>query len=1722
MMEEFVRYTQHHNRPDKLKDELENLRQSAGQTVMIYCSRYRHIAAQLKIPSNDASHIDRMVRGLVNRIRAQMRSSYSTVRAVDKDNTLPQEQVFATFQDAQKSAAEAEYALSLHTTDKHTPSHASEDKSKNSRSRPRARSLTFAPEVDEQQSSAAAKKLELDTATNTIKNTGNKKAEKRKGSDKKKSPTPSPASRIAGMRYYNDDKAAHKCGMCQVLGHNAQECTKNKADCRTCHKTGHILYDCPDEKAKRAKKDAAKRARGKRIVAWNGHEYKGSQLLITVVFDGEAKALTRVMVDSGAEFTFVSKQVAVQSGKLIKKPDKSEVQVLAGASRDFKGVKRIGYIYLTLTVHFPDQMKMGPITFRKKCEVVNCEDDIVLGMDTLPILFPNDLSLKTISGFSPITKLPTKVVFHDRKELSRTLVEVSIGNRGQQPSLGEIKAYDYAPAREDDEPDTLFSFTPSELETKQHEFQKKLMMEKLAPLIAINTSTSRGLFCTDPASVVTVTVLPENEKNIYRAQYALPHAVRPIVDKKVLSWYEEDKTELAPANCPFNNPILAAPKKDSEGKMKDVRVCEDVRLVNENQVENDRFEIPNIPSLLHSLAGGKLFGEFDLKEAYHQFLVHPNSRKYLAFTWAGVQYVWKACPFGLKHLPSFFQRYISGLFAGMPFVFPYLDNIGFSSKSWIEHFLHAKMILERLTSVNLRIKESAVNIGNTHMRLLGHIVCEQGILLDTEKKEMIAKWPLPSDGATLASALGLCAFMRDHIRHYADITAPLEAVKREKTLVWTPHLKSCWELLKKAFATAPLLRFPDLNKRLVIAADSSQASAGGVLYQPNDADDTITPYNIIAMCSKQYAAAQKNYPVYKKELWAIIYCLRKFHMYIWGRTDVILYTDHKPLIHILSQRNLTVALQQWLDVLLDYNLKIKYRPGILHIIPDALSRMYMSAYFDDSVTWGVHSNITFIRVAEENLSPSDQLCVESIEAIKPRVEVKRRHRDMKPTSVSEGGRKRGTNSQNQPFDVVENASVPTMQLVSAASAEVKDEPCYLTSADRREFSQALVRAPLYNGMDPAFMRSIRRMFADSGLTEPHGTYDYLYNHIPQLSGARTREQKGARDKRAERYQLPPGLRAAPAPPTPPVPQRLPSGKDEVTEEEASSCSSSSSSSSPTPSPSMEEEGDNDEDAESTAEVESDTTVDSRPVGSSMAPSPAPETAVVSRPRQGAANLSYEEQLAIAQEKRGRRTPSIEKQKELVAKAHAAGHYGDQAMRRWIDREGFWWPRMGEDIRYAVQSCPECAKYNVGHHGYEPLQGVTAPRPGDHYQIDLGQMPTSLDGYTYILILVDVFTGFAIFRALQTNEGDEVAKVLWDIFCILGIPKILQMDNGSEFDNKVLQALNKRINVNGRYISEYNPRANGKVERMVGTAKASLKKMLHGQSGHWPAYLPYCQLAFNDKVRSLTGASAFVLMFGRRPNLPADYNSAWHNDIGNGHEQWLAHLDDVRRIIYPATVTRVEKQQLKYRERFNMKHRIIPKGYTIPVDSFVFVKDPKYVQPKSIKPTLEGTYIGPFRVIGMTPSNNYVLQDDTGDVVGRSVPIDQIKFYDYPGSKTDKEFGQYYPLEKILADKKDDKTNETLVLVKWKGYEEPWWIPTSHIRDTPILERYYKAKSTRVTKKSKKAAKKAQQSSSSSSSSSNDTRTLIPARATLMRALSTGVLVLGNYVPIPSSTLPSSL
>ena len=173
------------------------------------------------------------------------------------------------------------------------------------------------------------------------------------------------------------------------------------------------------------------------------------------------------------------------------------------------------------------------------------------------------------------------------------------------------------------------------------------------------------------------------------------------VTATVKRWLEIGRITFAPPGCPYNNPVLAAPKKDDQGTMTAVRLCIDVRLLNTYLEQNDRFILPRIPDFA-TFGGFMLFGEFDLSEAFTQFPLTESSRPYTAFTWDGQQYMFIGCPYGIKHIPSHFQRYMAHLFRDMPYVYVYIDNITFAANSWPQHQLRSRAIVLRLNSVNLK------------------------------------------------------------------------------------------------------------------------------------------------------------------------------------------------------------------------------------------------------------------------------------------------------------------------------------------------------------------------------------------------------------------------------------------------------------------------------------------------------------------------------------------------------------------------------------------------------------------------------------------------------------------------------------------------------------------------------------------------------------------------------------------------------------------------------------------------------------------------------------------------------------------------------------------------------------------------------------------------------------------------------------------------------------
>ncbi|KAH6580344.1 hypothetical protein BASA61_009687 [Batrachochytrium salamandrivorans] len=86
-------------------------------------------------------------------------------------------------------------------------------------------------------------------------------------------------------------------------------------------------------------------------------------------------------------------------------------------------------------------------------------------------------------------------------------------------------------------------------------------------------------------------------------------------------------------------------------------------------------------------------------------------------------------------------------------------------------------------------------------------------------------------------------------------------------------------------------------------------------------------------------SSERNYSATKRKLLAIVFALGKFHYYIWG-SHFDLFTDHRALTFIFSQKNLNPMIINWLEILLYYPFSIHHRPGILNILPDTLSCLF--------------------------------------------------------------------------------------------------------------------------------------------------------------------------------------------------------------------------------------------------------------------------------------------------------------------------------------------------------------------------------------------------------------------------------------------------------------------------------------------------------------------------------------------------------------------------------------------------------------------------------------------------------------------------------------------------------------------------------------------------------------------------------------------------------------
>jgi hypothetical protein len=415
---------------------------------------------------------------------------------------------------------------------------------------------------------------------------------------------------------------------------------------------------------------------------------------------------------------------------------------------------------------------------------------------------------------------------------------------------------------------------------------------------------------------------------------------RTEVDATVKKWIDNGIVVPAPKGNPYNNSLTLAARRNLEGVVLKYRVCLDPRKLNRQLIDTDNFPLPIINDILERVAGHKYFTTIDLSQAYHRLPLDEKSQPYTAFTYNNLQYMFARAPFGLKPMTSIFQRGMAQILGDLHFVAVYVDDIVIFSNTMEEHLEHVNAVIERLTKARLIINKEKSHFLRTQVVLLGFLVDANGKRINPEKVANVKTWAPPTNGKMIQRYLGMFNYFREYIPLYSTISAPLDRLRNVKGNFTLGELEmKCFEQLKRLVTEAPVLSFPDFNQPFYVATDASNLGIGAVLYQlPNGPQDE-SKVNYISFMARSLKPHEKNYPAYKKELLGVIYACKKFHYYLWGR-KFTLYTDHRPLTYINEQNELPQILADWKETLFSYDFDCIYRPGLLNIIPDALSRAF--------------------------------------------------------------------------------------------------------------------------------------------------------------------------------------------------------------------------------------------------------------------------------------------------------------------------------------------------------------------------------------------------------------------------------------------------------------------------------------------------------------------------------------------------------------------------------------------------------------------------------------------------------------------------------------------------------------------------------------------------------------------------------------------------------------
>ncbi|UYV64628.1 K02A2.6-like, partial [Cordylochernes scorpioides] len=413
--------------------------------------------------------------------------------------------------------------------------------------------------------------------------------------------------------------------------------------------------------------------------------------------------------------------------------------------------------------------------------------------------------------------------------------------------------------------------------------------------------------------------IKKEEAPVFCKARSLPYSLKKKVEDELECMVERGILEPI-VHASWAAPIVPVVKKDGS-----IRICGDFRSTANKAIILDKYPLPTIDEIFSRLSGSTIFSTLDLSMAYLQVELTDEAKRVVNINTTKGLFAYRRLPYGVAVAPNKFQRLMDNVFADIPGVACYIDDILVSGKDAKDHKSKLELVFKILEEKGLKLNKAKCKFAVDSVEYLGFRIDKDGLHPMLNKIQAVSNAPEPKNIGQLRSFIGMLMYYARFIKDTSSILSPLyQLLKKNCPWKWTNKHRVLFNKCKSLLTDDSVLAHYDPAKELVLACDASSYGLG----------------------------------VLEKEALSIVYGCEKFRQYLLGRSFVLV-TDNRPLMHLFSPHKpipLCAAsrIKRWSLKLGAFHYSVEFRKTEDHGNADALSRLPLKAneggsYDDDQI-----------------------------------------------------------------------------------------------------------------------------------------------------------------------------------------------------------------------------------------------------------------------------------------------------------------------------------------------------------------------------------------------------------------------------------------------------------------------------------------------------------------------------------------------------------------------------------------------------------------------------------------------------------------------------------------------------------------------------------------------------------------------------------------------------